>query len=146
MGRQMEFLLVEDGLMDARMAVACIHRCGIHHRLTLVRDGDESLRFLRKEGIYAQAPTPDLILLDLFLPGRDGFEILDMIRQNDSLSSVPVIVLTSSEQAEDRQRADAADVTNFIVKPFNEQKFLAVIRRFQSQSLLQGVNLEASES
>jgi CheY-like chemotaxis protein len=137
----MEILLIEDGLMDARMAVASIHRCGIHHRLTLIRDGREVLRFLEKEAIYAQAPQPDLILLDLFLPNVDGFAILDHLRNSEKLRKVPVIVLTSSDEEEDRERATAADVNDFIVKPFNEEKFLSAIRHLQSRSLLADISL-----
>lgn len=138
--QQMEIVLIEDGLMDARMAISAIRRCSIHHRLTLLRDGQDALKFLRREGMYSRAPVPHVVLLDIFLPGVDGFEILAHMKEDGELSKVPVIVLTSSDEPSDRERANEACVQHFIVKPFNEDRFLQVLHELNEQSLLQDIN------
>src|SRR6185437_4800433 len=93
-GRPMEILLVEDGLVDARVTIAALRKGMIQHRLTLNRDGLEAMEFLRQEGKFARAPRPDLILLALCLPKKDGREVLAEIKADDSLRSIPVVVMT----------------------------------------------------
>lgn len=127
-GRPMEILLVEDNLMDARITIAALRDSNIKHRLTFLRDGEETLLFLRRAGIFAQAPSPDLLLLDLNLPKCDGFDVLKEIRANYDLRRLPVVVLTASDVAEDRSRCEHLDVQSFIQKPVNIDKFLAVMR------------------
>ena len=72
-------MLIEDSLLDARLTIEALKQCGIHHRLSLFRRGSEAVEFLLKESIFAQAPTPDIILLDLFLPDTEGVELLKKI-------------------------------------------------------------------
>src|SRR5438045_693780 len=91
-GRPMEVLLVEDSLMDARLTMAALQKGEIPHRMTLVRDGQEAIDFLFRSGIFARAPRPDLILLDLQLPKRSGLEVLWEIRNSDMLRPIPVVV------------------------------------------------------
>ena len=101
-GRPMEILLVEDGLLDARVTIASLKEGLTHHRLTLIRDGEEALEFVRQEGRFARAPRPDLILLDLMLPKKSGTEVLDELRSDYSLKEIPVVVMTASDDEEDR--------------------------------------------
>jgi CheY-like chemotaxis protein len=140
-GSPLELLLIEDGLIDARLTIEAIKRCGIHHHLTLIRDGEDAMDFLHRRRVYARAPRPDVVLLDLFLPKVDGFEVLESIRREPALSDLPVVVLTSSDEAEDRNRAERLQVQHFIGKPFDEHQFLQVIRQMQELSLVAGRDL-----
>ncbi|MEZ6068092.1 MAG: response regulator [Planctomycetaceae bacterium] len=99
-GRPMEILLVEDSLPAARITMAALKRGGIVHRLTWLSDGAEAVRFIHREGEFARAPRPDLILLDLMLPGRDGREILADLRQLDDLKNTPVVIMTGTSSEE----------------------------------------------
>ncbi|MFO1063609.1 MAG: response regulator [Pirellulales bacterium] len=135
-GKALEIMLVEDSLMDARITIEALRRCGIHHRLTLFRDGDEAINFLEQRGIFARAPRPDVILLDLILPRTDGVELLKLLRASATFENIPVVVLTSSDDGGDRAACETLGVTTYIHKPFNEAKFLSVIRRLKELSLV----------
>ena len=127
-GRPMEILLVEDSLMDARVTINALREGLTQHRLTLIRDGEEALEFLRQEGRFARAPRPDLVLLDLMLPKKSGIELLDELRQDFELKEIPVVVLTDSEAEEDKVKCQMLQVDAFITKPVNIEKFLKVVR------------------
>jgi two-component system, chemotaxis family, response regulator Rcp1 len=130
-GRPMEILLVEDGLVDARVTIGALKRGQIQHRLTLIRDGAEAMEFLRQEGKFLRAPRPDLILLDLGLPKLDGRQVLQEIKADDSLSSIPVVIMTSSDDEEDRVQSELLGVDSFITKPVDLEKFLSVVRQLK---------------
>ncbi len=130
-GRPMEILLVEDSLVDARLTMGALKQGQVKHRLTLIRDGEEALEFLRQEGKFARAPRPDLLLLDLMLPKKTGFEVLNELKQDFELSSIPVVVLTASETDEPRLKCEALEVDSYITKPVNLDKFLAVVRELK---------------
>ena len=98
-GRPMEILLVEDGLVDARLTIGALQHGGFRHRLTLVRDGEEALEFIFQRGKFALAPRPDLILLDLMLPKRSGLEVLHEVKSHEGLKEIPVVVMTASDAA-----------------------------------------------
>lgn len=123
----MEILLVEDGLMDARITIEALRRCGVHHRLTLVRTIGEALQFLTRRGIFARAPRPDLVLLDLLLPDGTGVELLREIRGNAALEDLPVVVLTAAHDDDYRRECEALSVDDYITKPVDERKFLRAI-------------------
>ena len=144
-GRPMEILLVEDSLVDARLTMGALKQGQLQHRLTVVRRGDEAIRFLRKEAQYARAPRPDLVLLDLLLPGKNGLEVLDDIRRDSSLADIPVVVLTSSETSEDRCRCEALSVQSYITKPVNFQKFLHVVKELKRDWLAKDILLPADD-
>jgi CheY-like chemotaxis protein len=127
----MEVLLVEDSLVDARLTMGALTRGQVPHRLTLVRDGQEALDFLFRQGVFARAPRPDLILLDLQLPRRNGLEVLWEIRNNDELRSVPVVVLTSSDDPADKEQCATHDVNGFLAKPVKIDEFLARVRELR---------------
>jgi CheY-like chemotaxis protein len=132
-GRPMEILLVEDSLVDARFTMSSLRTGDIRHRLTLVRDGEEALTFLRREGVFARAPRPDLILLDLFLPKVSGLEVLAAVRQDAKLRDIPVVVLTGSVDEELRAQAESLGVDGYIGKPVEWEKFLATVRALKSR-------------
>lgn len=134
-GQALEIVLIEDSLIDARITIESLRHCGIHHRLSLFRDGADTLQFLNRSGIYARAPKPDVILLDLFLPDTTGVELLRQFREGDELSNIPVVVLTSSDDGTDQRECEQLGVSSYIRKPFNEEKFLSVIRRIKGLSL-----------
>lgn len=126
--KPMEILLVEDGLVDARITIHALRNCGIHHRLTLVRTVEEAIAFIHRQGIFARAPRPDLVLLDLLLPDGDGIEVLQAIRENPPTSQLPVVVLTASADERNQQACASLAVDDYITKPVDEEKFLRVIR------------------
>ena len=130
-GRSMEILLVEDSLVDARLAIEALKRGEIKHRLTLVRDGGEALEFLQRAGRFLQVPRPDLVLLDLYLPKRDGREVLASIRSEPDLKRVPVVVLTASEAHEDLVRSELLQVDAYMVKPVDLKKFVELVKQFK---------------
>ena len=130
-GRPMEVLLVEDNLDDARLAIEALRRGDIKHRLTLVRDGEEALEFLQQKGRFVHAPKPDLILLDLHLPKRDGREVLTVVRSELQLKQVPIVILTASKAHEDLVRSELLQVDAYMVKPVDLEKFVALIRQLR---------------
>ncbi len=127
-GRPMEILLVEDNLMDVRITMAALRRGKIAHRLTIARTGEEAVEFLYRRGIFAQAPHPDLILLDLRLPRMDGQEVLDVVKADYDLKDIPVVVMTSSTDDADRLRCNLHNVDAYVTKPVDLEKFLDLVR------------------
>lgn len=127
----MEILLVEDSLIDARVTMQALQNGQVQHRLTLVRDGEEALEFLQQQGRFARAPRPDLILLDLMLPKRSGLEVLAEVRGEFGLHDIPVVVLTASDDEEDKVRCGLLEVDSYITKPVNLQKFLTVVKELK---------------
>ncbi|MHB8899097.1 MAG: response regulator [Thermoguttaceae bacterium] len=130
-GRPMEILLVEDDLLQARLAIEALKRGGIQHRMTLVRDGQEAMGFLRRQGIFARAPVPDLVLLDLRLPRIDGLDVLESIKGDASLNRIPVVIMTSSQEEEDRLRCQMLNVEAFMTKPVRLPEFLSLVRELR---------------
>lgn len=134
-GQALEIMLIEDSLVDARLTIEALRRCGIHHRLSLFRDGSEAIEFLYQRGVFLRAPRPDVVLLDLFLPDTDGVSVLRQLRTERTLTNIPVVVLTSSDDGADQHQCEELGVSSYIRKPFNEDKFLSVIRRLKGLSL-----------
>jgi CheY-like chemotaxis protein len=127
-GRPMEVLLVEDDLLQARLAMEAIRRGEFRHRTTLVRNGQEALDFVFQRGIFRQAPRPDLILLDLRLPGIDGLDVLAEIKADEPLKSLPVVIMTSSQDEQDRVTCEQHLVEAYLTKPLDLEKFLALLK------------------
>jgi chemotaxis family two-component system response regulator Rcp1 len=142
-GRPMEILLVEDNRMDARFAIRALEKANFKHRCTLVVDGEEAMNYLMRRGIFARAPRPDLILLDLALPKKDGREVLTELRAEETLSEIPVVVLTGSTDEADMAHAQLLQVESYLVKPVDLDKFLSVVRQLK-QYWHQGVILPAA--
>ena len=126
-GNQIEILLVEDSPGDARLTQEAMADAKIRNRISVVNDGLEALAFLRQEGQYGGAPRPDLILLDLNMPRMDGREILAIIKSDDSLKMIPVVVLTSSEADADIVRSYELHASCYITKPVELEQFMKVV-------------------
>ncbi len=127
-GRPMEILLIEDNLADARLAIEALKIGRVKHRLTLVRNGIEAMEFLNQQGRFARAPRPDLILLDLELPLKDGRDVLIEVKADLDMSSIPVVILTASQDHEDRLRSQLLNVDGYMTKPVDIAKFLTLVR------------------
>jgi two-component system, chemotaxis family, response regulator Rcp1 len=127
-GRPMEILLVEDNLEDARMTIQALKHEDVRCRLTLVCDGEEAMAFLHRAGVFARAPRPDLILLDLDLPKKDGRQVLTEVRAAPALESIPVVVLTGSLVHQTILQAEQLRVDGFMTKPVSLEQFINVVK------------------
>lgn len=134
-GRPMEIALIEDNLRDAGLTIEALRSGKVEHRLTILCDGEEALEFLRRQGQFARAPRPDLILLDLHLPKIDGLEVLAEIKADDDLQGIPVVVLTGSDDERDRWRCQILSVVTFLTKPVNLEKFLGLVKQLEKHWL-----------
>jgi CheY-like chemotaxis protein len=123
-----EVLLVEDDPGDVLMTREAFADYKLRNNLAVVSDGVEAIAYLRGEGQYAGLPRPDLILLDLNLPRRDGREVLAEIKADDALRRIPVVVLTTSEAEEDVLRSYDLHANAYVTKPLDFERFVAVVR------------------
>jgi len=128
MAKPIEILLVEDNPGDVRLTLETFKENKMLNTMHVVRDGVEAMAFLRQEGEYADAPRPDLILLDLNLPRKDGREVLEEIKDDDQLRRIPVVVLTISYAEEDILRAYDLHGNCYITKPIDLDQFIKVVR------------------
>jgi len=127
-GKPVDILLVEDNPGDVRLARESLRESKVRNQLFVIEDGVEAMAFLRREGKYAQAPRPDLILLDLNLPRKDGREVLAEIKADDNLKRIPVVMLTISKAEEDILRAYNLHVNCYITKPIDLDRFIEVVK------------------
>jgi two-component system response regulator len=123
-----EVLLVEDDPGDVLLIQEAFADNKVRNRLHSVSDGVDALRFLRREGEYADAPRPDLILLDLNLPRKDGREVLEEIKSDEILKRIPVVVLTTSKAEEDVVRTYNLHANCYVTKPVDLEKFMVVVK------------------
>lgn len=130
--RVTELLLVEDDLSDIRLTREVLGLWSLPHNLSVVRTGDEALSFLRREGVYSVKPAINLVLLDLNLPGKSGFELLGEIKRDAKLRHIPVIVLTTSFMEADVRKAYDAHANCYIVKPIDLVEFERVSRAIEN--------------
>jgi chemotaxis family two-component system response regulator Rcp1 len=124
----MEILLVDDNPADVRMVRDGLQEALPDARLSVAADGVEAIRFLRREGRHARAPRPDLIILDLRLPKKSGFDVLVEIKQDPALANIPVVVQSSSEAPIDIQRAYSLHANCYITKPAGFDEFSRTMR------------------
>lgn len=127
--KEIDVLLVEDDPGDVLMTREAFEENKVANRLAVVSDGESAMAYLRKEGTYAGAPTPDLVLLDLNLPRMDGREVLAAMKSDRALQSIPVVVLTTSEAEEDVLRSYALHANAYVTKPVDFQRFIDVVRQ-----------------
>jgi CheY-like chemotaxis protein len=124
-----EVLLVEDDPGDVLMTQEAFDEHKVRNKLNVVHDGEEALSYLRREGDFADAPRPDLILLDLNLPRVDGREVLQVIKNDEDLRRIPVVVLTTSQADEDIMRSYSLHANAYVTKPVDFERFIAVVRQ-----------------
>lgn len=128
-GRPIEVLLVEDDPGDVLMTREAFEEYKMRNTLHVVSDGVEALAYLRREGEFAEANTPDLILLDLNLPRRDGREVLREIKNDPDLCRIPVVVLTTSQAEEDVLRSYQLHANAYVAKPVDFERFISVVKQ-----------------
>lgn len=129
--KPIEILLVEDNPADVRLTFEALKEEKLHNNLSVVNDGVEALAFLHREGKYANAALPDLILLDLNLPRKDGTEVLEEIKNDPDLDAIPVVVLTISEADKDILASYHLHANCYIVKPLDLNQFSKVVKSIQ---------------
>jgi CheY-like chemotaxis protein len=131
-GDQVEILLVEDSLGDIRLTTEALREGKMRNNLHVVRDGQEALEFLRQQGPHRRAPRPDLILLDLNLPKKDGREVLAEIKEDETLRFIPVVILTTSSAEEDLLKSYGLHANCYITKPVGMEQFVTVVKAIES--------------
>jgi two-component system, chemotaxis family, response regulator Rcp1 len=123
-----DILLVEDNPGDERLTREALKEGKVYSNLHWVKDGVEAMQFLRREGKYGGAPRPEIILLDLNLPRKDGREVLQEIKADDELRRIPVVILTTSKAEEDVLRTYNLHANCYVTKPVDLEKFIVVVK------------------
>lgn len=129
--RPVEILLVEDNPGDIDLTLEALEEARVRNTVAVVEDGVEALRYLRREGEYGDVRRPDLVLLDLNLPKKDGREVLEEIKADPSLRRIPVVVLTTSDSEKDVLDSYERHAAAYIVKPVNFEQFADVVRSIE---------------
>ena len=129
--KPIEILLVEDNRGDVRLTREALRENTLNNNLYVTIDGVDALAFLRREGVYADAPHPDLILLDLNLPRKDGREVLAEIKSDPRLLRIPVVILTTSDSEQDIIASYDLHANCYITKPVDLEQFLSVVRSIE---------------
>jgi CheY-like chemotaxis protein len=135
-GRPIEILLVEDSPSDTELTREALRDAKVRNHLTVVEDGVQAMNLLRHQGPYVGAPRPDLIMLDLNLPRKDGREVLAEIKEDPDLKAIPVVVLTTSQAEQDILRAYNLHANCYITKPVDFDQFLEAVRSIETFWLL----------
>ena len=131
-GRPIEILLVEDNPGDVRLTIEALLDAKVHNNLYVVGDGIEAMEFLRGQGQYSDAVRPDVILLDLNLPRKDGREVLAEVKGDENLRRIPVVVLTTSQADEDVLKAYDLRANCYVTKPVDLDQFIKVVKSIDS--------------
>ena len=126
--RSIQILLVEDNAADVRLTIEALREGKVRNELSIARDGAEAMKFLRREGEFADASRPDLVLLDLNLPKKDGREVLAEIKADDNLKRIPVVVLTTSSAEVDILKSYSLHANCYITKPVDLEQFVQVVK------------------
>jgi chemotaxis family two-component system response regulator Rcp1 len=126
--RLIEVLLVEDCPGDVRLMREAFKDAKVHINLHVTSDGSQAMAFLRREGQHSNAPRPDLILLDLYLPKKNGREVLDEIKESPTLNNIPVVILTTSASEADSLRSSRFHGNCYLTKPVDPDEFLKVAK------------------
>lgn len=129
--RTAEILLVEDNDGDARLALEALSHSPQPNRLHVVQDGVEAMAFLRREGAHRDAPRPDVIILDLNMPRMDGREVLQAVKSDRTLRTIPIVVLSTSSAERDVEESYALHANCFVTKPLELDRFIEVIHSIE---------------
>ena len=127
-GRPIEILLVEDNPGDVRLTIEALREAKVCNRIHTVYDGMQALAFLNRDGSYVNVPSPDLIMLDLNLPKKDGREVLASIKANERIKHIPVVILTTSKSEEDIVKSYELQASCYVTKPVDLDQFLEVVK------------------
>lgn len=130
--RPVEILLVEDNEGDVLLTQEAFSEAKIANHIHVAMDGAEALEFLRKEDKYSDAKTPDMVLLDLNLPKKNGKEVLEEIKKDNNLKHIPVIIMTSSKSEEDVIKTYDLHANSYVVKPVNLEKFVHIVEAIEN--------------
>ncbi|NOT50556.1 MAG: response regulator [Chitinophagaceae bacterium] len=128
MNREIKILLVEDNEGDIVLTTQAFKKANVTNGVNVVKDGDEAMKYLRKQDKYGKAETPDLILLDINLPKMDGMEVLAGIKNDEDLKSIPVVILTTSDSENDIVKSYNNHANCYITKPVDFNKFIEVVQ------------------
>jgi len=129
---EVNILLVEDNEGDIILTTEAFKDMELENKISVVKDGEEALRFLKKQGEYKQAPTPQLVLLDINLPGIDGKQLLDIIKKDEALKEIPVVMLTCSDTDADISDCYDKHVNWYITKPIDYNKYTKVMHEIEA--------------
>lgn len=129
--RAIQILMVEDNPDDVLLTREALKDAKVHCNLHVTEDGVQALEFLNRTGPYSEVPRPDIILLDLNLPRKDGREVLQEIKNRENLRMIPVVILTTSESPDDISRAYDSHVNCYITKPVDFDQFIKVVRSIE---------------
>lgn len=132
MNRKKNILLVEDSRADARLILEVLKDEKIHVNINVVRDGEAAMDYLRHDGHYQNSTKPDLIILDLNLPKKDGREILAEVKEDPILRLIPVVILTTSQSEDDIMNSYRLQASCYVTKPINFDQFTKIIKSFDS--------------
>ena len=130
--KQIEILLVEDNEGDIGLVEEVFQEAKIMNNLNIAEDGEEAMLFLHKKGKFSNVPSPDIILLDLNLPGKDGREVLKEIKEDNELKRIPVVILTTSKAEEDILKSYNLHANSYITKPVDFDQFIRVIKSIEN--------------
>ncbi|MCX8094457.1 MAG: response regulator [Candidatus Goldbacteria bacterium] len=130
-GRIIEILLIEDDAADSRLILETLKSFETKVNMHQVQNGVDAIYFLNQQGKYKEAPKPDIIILDIKLPNKDGFELLKEIKQNEKFKKIPVVVLTSSDSIEDINKSYLLHANCYITKPIGLDEFIKVMRKIE---------------
>ncbi len=130
--RPIQILLVEDSPSDVKLTMTALKRAKVANKVSHVEDGVQAMDFLRRKGEYAMAPRPDLVLLDLNLPRKDGREVLQEMKGDPDLALIPVVVLTTSQAEQDIIRSYQLHANCYVTKPVNFERFLEIVQSIEN--------------
>ncbi len=130
--RPIQILLVEDSPSDVKLTLTALKRAKVANKVSHVDDGVRAMQFLRRQGEYSLAPRPDLVLLDLNLPRKDGREVLQEMKGDPNLAAIPVVVLTTSQAEQDIVRSYQLHANCYVTKPVNFERFLEIVQSIES--------------
>lgn len=131
MNNTKDILLIEDNIGDIRLMQEAMKECELNASLSIVQDGEEALNFLFKKGVYQDSPRPSLIILNLNLPKKDGKEVLETIKQDESLKTIPVVILTATNSVREVNEMYNLNANCFVEKAYNLQEQMSLVKNLK---------------